>query len=480
VAGIWLFVLGATGIVLDHDEWRWVRQATVSESWLSPRVARLLPATRLRHIAAESDQNGSVNRWLGASERGLWWSDDSGESWHASTFPDGAGTPQVFGFVRTESAGLDGIYLATDDGIWVTRLRGEIAEPVALPGAFVNSMTPGSKRGELVGVVAHDRVFRLNVDTPQSIEWRAFDEVVVDGLPPDISLYRLVFDLHFGYALGNRTVATLINDFGGLAFMLLALTGFLYWWFPSRWRTMRSRMSPARKRGLLTWLYRGHAPVVGLLAVIPIAYLALTAIPLGHVAGFGTWAHDVQISRDRLPGVYAYHSLRGELNDVVAYSGEPDRLSVSTRFGILHSRDGGDTWKRDARLPAGSGVLFRSGEASFFSDNAGGHFVRPRDDVDWRPLTGIATILSDALRLGDDWYLKNSRGFNAGTFAGGFETAEIGYKPQSGATLYLFLIDIHVGLIIHPEFKWVNDVASILALLLAVSGPVLWWRRKWL
>ena len=48
-----------------------------------------------------------------------------------------------------------------------------------------------------------------------------------------------------------------------------------------------------------------------------------------------------------------------------------------------------------------------------------------------------------------------------------------------GATLYLFLIEIHVGLIVHRQFKWVNDLVSVCALLLVLSGPILWWRTKW-
>ncbi len=132
VAGFWLLVLGATGIVLDHDEWRWARQTTVPENWLSPRVARLLPATRMRHIAAEVSESGDIIRWLGASERGAWWSEDAGQSWVPVPFDGETGAPQVLSFFRPTASRLDGTVLATDDGLWIARDGGRRAERLAL------------------------------------------------------------------------------------------------------------------------------------------------------------------------------------------------------------------------------------------------------------------------------------------------------------------------------------------------------------
>ena len=68
IAGAWLLSLGVTGIFLNHDEWRWLRQTQVPESWLSPSMMRYLPATVTRYIVADpADENG----WIRGSERGL-------------------------------------------------------------------------------------------------------------------------------------------------------------------------------------------------------------------------------------------------------------------------------------------------------------------------------------------------------------------------------------------------------------------------
>ena len=53
IAGLWLLTLGVTGIFLDHDEWRWLRQVEVPENWLSPSMKRYLPATVMRFVASD-------------------------------------------------------------------------------------------------------------------------------------------------------------------------------------------------------------------------------------------------------------------------------------------------------------------------------------------------------------------------------------------------------------------------------------------
>lgn len=475
-AGFWLLILGATGIVLDHDEWRWARQITVPQSWVSPTVARLLPATRMRHVAM--DRNNK-RRWIGGSERGLWWTDDAGKAWSEVEFVGLEGAvPQVTSLVSL-TGGLDGVFVATDDGIWVTTANGRRAVRASLDGVFINQMTVGSTPKELVGIVDHDRVFRLDLGNTEEVSYQSFHDVQVSGLPDHVSLYRFIFDLHFGYGIGNRTVSTLLNDYAGFAFIVLAVSGFLFWWFPRRWRRATHAIDSEYKKGVWTWLYRSHAPIVGLLAVLPISYIALTAIPMSHTAGFGTWANDVLLPRQALTPVYQYHSLRGELEHVIAYPNDRQRLSVGTRFGVLHTVDGGKRWQADPGLPSARGNLFRVGEATFFS-NIGSHFVRPDDNASWRPLKGLVTGVTHGVQMGEQWVLKNSRGFQLGGFEDGFEASDIALMPDlPGATLYLFLIEIHVGLIFHRQFKWVNDLVSVFALLLVLTGPILWWRTKW-
>lgn len=473
-AGAWLLVLGVSGILLDHDEWRWQRQMTVPESWLSARVARLLPATVMRYVAVDGAQ---PHRWLGGSERGLWLTEDGGANWRDVAFPEG-GQPQVLRFARPDGGSLEGIIVATDDGLWRTADRGASIERFALAGMRIDSLTAGSHPGELVGVAGHERIFRIRRSSPSQIEWLNLDEVAVKGLPETVSVYDFVFDLHFGYGIFGRTASTLINDLGGLAMAVLAISGFLYWFLPWRWRRRRAGPGPKARRETHRWLYRTHATVFGLLALIPIVYLSVTGILLDHVIAFGNWSRDAPLERSALPPVYQYRSLGGELEQVVAYPGEPARLSVSTRLGVLHTEDGGRTWQADADTAGQGGNLLRVRDRVLFSNNRGTQLQRRDGESGWSPIRGPTTMVSDGVFVGSTLYLKNSKGFYRERASGDFELTGLQSPQLQGATFYLFVVDVHTGNVFHEQFKWVNDLVGALAILLVLTGPVLWWRWK--
>ena len=449
-------------------------RATVPKTWISDRVQRLLPATIMRYVAVDPDD---PRRWLGGSERGLWITHDRGKNWADVEFPEG-GSPQILRFVRPREAALAGIYLATDDGIW--RTSGGTLEPerVALEGRHIVSLAHGARPGELIGIDNHERIFTLDPAAPDSVEWIDVDDVTVTGLKDSVSLYSFVFDLHFGYGLFGRTASTLINDLGGLGLIVLALTGVLFWWYPRRWRRVRGGPPTTARRRLLAWLYRFHAPVIGLAALIPILYLSATGILLNHVYGFIEWGRDIPVERSSLPPVYRYASLAGELDQVLAHPGEPSHLTVVTRLGVLTSADGGRSWTADPVIGAESGQLLRAGSTEVFSNNGGTHRIRENGGT-WRPIEGPRTMVSDALYVGDTLHLKNSKGFYRRSAPGEFELTDIGSPKLGGATFYMFMVDLHTGNTFHPQFKWISDFIAILAILLVLSGPILWWREKW-
>ena len=147
IAVAWLSVLGLTGWVLDHHEWRWSHQWTVPDWVTSAQIDRLVPGTVMRHIEVDpaNDQH-----WIGASERGLWHTGDGGKTWSDIPFAGLSGHPQVFRFVTAGDGGLDLIYMATDDGLW-TISGGTAAERFALDGHVITALSAGSTATELVG-----------------------------------------------------------------------------------------------------------------------------------------------------------------------------------------------------------------------------------------------------------------------------------------------------------------------------------------
>ena len=285
IAGAWLLTLGVTGIFLDHDEWRWLRQTELPEDWLSPSMMRYLPATVMRYVVADPADD---NSWIGGSERGLWITRNRGATWEALRFPDGQ-HPQILRFAKI---GLDDqrlVVIATDDGLWIMPEFGGPIRRLALDGHFINMISPGATPHSIIGVDDFSTVFTLDVNQPENIQHLTVDQPKISGLPETVTLYRFLFDLHFGYGLLSRKWSTWINDFGGIALSVLALTGFLAWYLKRRWRRVGVTTRPDRRRSVLSGLYRSHAPVIGILGVMPILYLSVTGILFNHILNFIEW-----------------------------------------------------------------------------------------------------------------------------------------------------------------------------------------------
>ena len=192
IAGAWLLALGVTGIFLDHDEWRWLRQTEVPENWLSPSMMRYLPATVMRYVVGDP---ADENTWIGGSERGLWITRNRGATWEALRFPDGQ-HPQVLRFAKIDMDNQRLVVIATDDGLWMMPEFGGPIRRLALDGHFINMISPGAHPHSIIGVDDFSTVFTLDVNQPENIQHLNFDQPKISGLPETVTLYRFLFDLH--------------------------------------------------------------------------------------------------------------------------------------------------------------------------------------------------------------------------------------------------------------------------------------------
>lgn len=474
-AAAWLFVLGVTGVMLDHHEWRWLNQNSVPFNWTSDRVANLVPGTAIRHIAG---QNG---RLVGASERGAWYSDD-GHNWTAIDFDGMDGQPQTNGIQTLAGGGFAQTWLATDEGLWKLSTDGSQATAAGLRSKHLTALSAGATDDELVAVADKSDIIRL--DLPSGEATQLDIKADVTGLSDTVPFHRFVMDIHFGRALLPGNWSVWLNDLGGTALAILSLTGVLYWFVTRSGR--RRGISMKTQRGLMRWLFRGHAPVIGLLGLVPILYLSLSALPVNHIYGFLDWAEGKELERSSLPAAYQAASFDHEIEGVVAWPGEPDRLSLSTRFGVLESRDNGRSWRTDRSIPLEPGApganIFRVGDTVYAAFGGENNFARVRGSADWTQLEGTTFALTSGTQVGDTLLLKNSRAIYSGTRVDApfIETA-IDYQAAApGTPLFLYIVDIHVGLVIHSEFKWANDLFAFLAFILALSGPVMWLKRRWI
>lgn len=482
-AVVWLTLLCVTGIILDHPEWRWSAQLSTPSEWSSTRVARIAPATIMRYIAVNSDET----RIVGASERGLWYSDDKGETWRDVDFIEVSGTPQVKRMIGGETGNLNDLVIATDDGIWRISDGGTRAERLALKGQFVSSVSEGARPDVLLAVLRESELVAVNTRTGyvEPLDIRAN----VSGLSEKLPFYRVMMDLHFGHGTLPGAGSLWLNDIAGIAMIILGITGVLSWWLPKRWKKRRTP-GPTRQK-IYRWLFRGHAPVIGFVALVPILIVTTTAIPMNHILDFIPWSRGMEVERASLPPAYQARSFGHTIRGAVAFPGNPDRLMMTTRFGILESQDRGRSWQVQSSLPLPpsmnmtGGGLFRVGDRVFAAFSGGRNFWRQDNEETWTKIEGPQRAITAATRANDDiWYVKNSRAIFRGRLADGaapMVESGISFKNAApGTPFYLFAADVHAGVIFHDDWGFFNDIITVLAILLALSGPIIWLRKKWL
>ncbi len=477
-AALWLAVLGATGFVLDHRDWRWLWQEGLPVRWLPPAIARKDADHRARLYQVDPQQ--PAHR-LAGGPRGLWLSRDGGRSWSRPRFAGYAGQFQVLAIEPDPRLGWQRPWLGTDDGVWVSADGGAHFDRYGLAGEPVNGLTRGGDPGELLGVAARSRVFRLDTEHPARLAWFDLARPDPGTLPQRIDLSRLVHDLHFGRGLFPGQASLLLNDAAALALVILPLTGLCYWWLPRRWKRLRRRGNPvdARSKGrAVRWLFRLHGPTVGLASLLPIVYLAVTGVLIDHDADLAPWMRSVPVARPWQPPVYGLGDWQGEVYAVAGYPGEPDKLSLGTRSGLFTSADRGRSWSREAATPGFVWMLRRVGNTLFIGGMGSPNLVS-EDGGPWRPAGRVGGMPSDVTALpGGGWGWNGAKGVKVmpASLAG----PALPRPPVPDRVAWFYVVDgLHGGLLIHPQWKWMNDLFAAAALVLAITGLLRWWRHKW-
>ena len=486
VAMAWLTVLGVTGLILDHPEWRWTQQWTMSSAFGSDHVLNdetLGTIVRKFHIK-ESDPN----KLIGGGVRGLWRTTDSGQTWTEIPYAGADGLPMMLTLLPSRDDDWGRIWLGTDDGIWMVSGEAGEATPVALGGYTIADLDYG-RPGELVGIADHSKLFRVTLARPDQIDWITPRSSSIPGLPQDVSLAKLMVDMHFGKGLTGGSFAMWINDYGGIVFVVLSLTGFFYWLFPKLWQNpeRKAKWDKQTRRSTLQWLFRFHGPVLGLLAIIPIIYLSVTGIYLDHARAWIPPTMAMMNDRAVWQGPYDDESLIEEMEGLRTDPADSNYLSVLTRVGLIISNDGGKSWAYDEATPFAvnarhhnPGHVHRAGY-SFMGNHGGPSYVRSDATGDWHLIEGMRLMAQDAAPLGEDWVLKGSRGFFRWNEASNeLQKLDIPNPPLEGMPVKRFMLDLHTGMMIHSSFVWVNDFVSVLAIFMCFTGFLAWWRKKWI
>ncbi|MDD5559245.1 PepSY domain-containing protein [Candidatus Methylomirabilis sp.] len=488
ISAVWLCVLGATGFLLDHKEWRWIWFSTVPER-LMPGSVRSLSRTVIQIF--QVNPNRPMHQ-VAAGSRGLWVTEDGAKSWQRTQLVgDKDGHLQVFAVEPDPERGWDRLWIGTDNGIWVSADGGKTVVKAGMEAQRITALSAGASHGELYGVTDRSRVFQLLTGRPDDPLWLRLETPPNDALPHQMSLRRLIIDLHVGRGLFAEGLSLLLNDLAGLGLCALALSGVCYWGFPKYWRHRRrhgGQIHVETKRTTLIWLFRFHSPLIGLYAALPLLYLVITGIFFGHSKELGEWLRRVQVPSIFYPPVYHLNVWDGWIEAVIGYPGQPEKLSIGTRVGLFTSEDGGRTWSAEhagAERIAAARRLRRFGDSLYIGGWMGiNNYMKPQDGAGWLTLSDKhAHMTSDITRLEDGQigWLHHGKTVvmtdRSGQVRGQIELTQ---PVEDGVPWYYVLRQLHDGLIFWQHWKWLNDLFAVLAITLVVTGLIRWWRVKWL
>ena len=520
VGALWLGVLGLTGYFLDHDTWRWQWHSKVP-SWMMPdriveqsnrSVTKLLQINPL-----------NLKAQVSGGPRGVWYSIDGGATWQPTKFYDGNHL-QNFAIEPDPVRGWAQLWFGTDDGIWTSEDGGATAIPFALQGTKITALSAGANEFHLIGVVDKTDVFDISTKDPTLVHGFNLIPPSEENRPLEFPLNRFLHELHFGRAVFDRDTSLLLNDVGGVGLFVLCLTGFLYWMLPKSWRSKskdgraKSAIAPATKKATILWLFRIHSVTIGIASFFMIFYLVVSGVLIGHGRELGDWMRSVKIPHAYLPPAFDLRSWDSSIDSIAAYQNEPGKFSIGNRFGFFTTVDGGLTWKpeldqNNRPVTAAASLRRIGGDLLAVNGMAAPSFIRGADsqhhEVKPKPRMmqhvekdgaamppsnagnnamrqgaggGMAGMYmpTDVTVLGDRFAWRNQDKIIL-TDASGVEVERLPFAQikDDGVPWFTVFLRLHTGAIFWTEWKWVNDVFSVLAIVLIVTGLMRWWRKKW-
>ena len=543
-AAVWLAVLGLTGFFLDHDSWRWLQQAE-APSWLTTNW--LLENTRWSVARLMQVDPADPSIRVTGGPRGLWFSRDAGASWQPAAFPGGIQT-QVLAIEPDPALGWKRLWFATDDGVYLSEDSGASVRPASLSGEYVTSLAAGAAPDEMISVIDRSQVFRFTTADPAKITRIALAPPAPEAHPAWVGFNRFMRDLHFGKGVFDPLSSLVMNDIGGIAMLILPLTGLLYWALPKWWRyrlrrTARRGTSKATKKATIRWLFRVHSATLGIVSVLMMIYLSVSGIFVEHGRELGAWMRSIHVPQSYLPRIYGMPSWDGWVEAIVAYPGKPDRFTIGNRIGLFTTDDGGQTWSlengadgrplqsagrlrrlgdrvlipngmagpsliRDAALATrevadgggghrghgrhgGDGAGSGAGDGSHgrhSADNAAPSEEQPRARHGGNPMAQLAGLddmvnmfmPTDVTPMGDKLAWKTTdKLFVTDANGTAIEKIKIKLPEVQGVNWFTWFLRVHMGTIFWSEWRWVNDVFSVAAVLLSITGLIRWWRKKW-
>ncbi len=443
--GAVLFILGLSGFFLDHENFEFLSDTRISPDWV-PDAILAKEASSFTAFLIDSED---ADHFIAAGKSGIYNSFDRGKSYRHDSRLQTFAIIQVSGDETGEGSSF---LAATTDGIYQSVDGGRHWDSLALSGQVVESIT--RYRNQVFAVVDKTEVFRvmLQQGRVESIQQLEISPIAESVLPKEITLGRLVRDLHYGRGLFSGIYSLLINDYSALVLVFLAVSGLVIYF---KTRNIRLRKTHS-KQSLFRWR-AVHSNRWMVYSFVPIFILLVTGVLLDHPDFFRSMMKQTRLSTAYLPPVY-----RDLSADIWGFDYDGKTFRIGNRLGVFKSPDL-KNWQLETegfawRMKRLDDDLFVSGMGA-----PNHRFSQQR----WVVLKGTPHMPRDiTFDRGQPYFLTRK--------------PDPRYplpKPDS-VSLYMVLLGLHDGELFHPYWVFVNDLAALAAIILVVTGYLKWRRHR--
>lgn len=424
LAGLVLFILGVSGFFLDHKQWSFLYTTTFSSL---PQSAY---ETDKQLFDAYFVDKKNVNHIIVGGKRGIFESFDNGENFKQLS------QLQCLG-IRSDK---NNIFIATNSGIYTFNASKLI--PFALDGKYISSIAISDTK--VIGVIEKHILVQIEKNNPQNMT-KHIVKIESSKLNDDIKLSRFVRDLHYGRGLFDGNISLLINDYGAIMLSLLALSGYIIWYYIHK----KKQAKISRK------LIKLHANWLGIISFIPLFILAVTGVFLDHSNALSKFMKSVTIPNIILPPVYS--SLK---HDIWSVDYDEKTFRIGNRYGVYKSDDL-EKWEQDSKGLAYR--MFRDKDTLYVSGMGAPNRIY---NGSWQILKGAPLMFRDLTvdTSGISYFSPRTTELNLPTF--------------DDATLYALMLTLHNGTFFASWWIWVNDFVCVALLVLGITGTLRWREKK--
>ena len=431
IAGVVILILSITGFFLDHYSWKFLHTTTLKN--VPSYLYKLNKGSFYVYLINPNDEKHIIT----GGARGIYESFDAGENFI-----------QTLDEVVYSIKNSDGfLYVATANGIYKKEFKSIKWNKYLLDGKIIKSLNIYKDR--LLAVEDKTNVIFVDLNTSQIL----FDKEVTipkELLTNDITLSRLVRDIHYGRGLFDGHISLLINDYAAIILIILGFSGFILWWL------IYNVKNSKRYKNSIKYFVKLHSNIFSIIAIIPIILLVISGIFLDHGKDLNKFMNEITISNKFLPPVYK--TLK---SDIFGADFDGKDFYIGNRFGIFKSSD---LINFEFVSEGFAYKMIRKGDVLYVSGMGSSNRILDNNSF---------KVLENAPHMFKDVFLKDG---NIEYFSS--HNNDVKLPVLDNITLYTLLYSLHDGSFFASWWIWVNDLASILLLVLLITGFIRWYLRS--